>query len=67
MRLNELVKDFSIAMSNEEKAVLSTCKELRLLNSFTERERFVVENLIRKHLVTKVKHNDTILVLKNDL
>jgi hypothetical protein len=67
MRLNELIKDFSIATSNEEKEVLEKCKELKYLNSFTEREKFVIENLIRKHLITKVKHNDTIMVLTNDL
>ena len=63
MRLNELIKDFSIATSNEEKEVLEKCKELKYLNSFTEREKFVIENLIRKHLITKVNHNDTIIVL----
>ena len=67
MRLNELIKDFSIATSNEEKEVLEKCKELKYLNSFTEREKFIIENLIRKHLITKVKHNDTIMVLTNDL
>ena len=67
MRLNELIKDFSIATSNEEKEVLEKCKELKYLNSFTEREKFVIENLIRKHLISKVKHNDTIMVLTNDL
>ena len=67
MKLNELIKDFTIATSNEEKTILSQCKDIKLLASFTEHERFIIEGLIRKHLVTKVKHNGTIMVLANDL
>lgn len=68
MKLNELIQDFTIATSNEEKQVLEKCKDLQLLSSFNERERFIIENLIRKHLVTKVKSKDnTIMVLSNDL
>lgn len=68
MKLNELIQDFTIATSNEEKAVLEKCKDLQLLSSFNERDRFIIENLIRKHLVTKIKSKDnTIMVLSNDL
>jgi hypothetical protein len=67
MKLNELIKDFTIATSNEEKDILLKCKDLKLLSSFTEHERFIIEGLIRKHLVTKVKHKDTIMVLANEI
>ena len=66
MKLNELISDFIIATSNEEKKMLESITGLTPIDSFDERERFIIENLIRKSLVSKVRHDNVIMVLVNE-
>jgi len=66
MKLNELIKSFDIFVTNEEKEVLNKMEGMRPMEAYTERERFVIESLIRKSLVSKVKYHNSYLVLKND-
>ena len=67
MKLNDLVGNFTIAMSNEEKKVLSKIEGIMRLDSFEEREQVIIENLIRKSLVSKVQHKGSTLVMANEL
>lgn len=53
-------------MSNEESEVLEKVQGVRMLNSYTERERFVIENLIRKSLVSKITFKGNIWVTSNE-
>jgi hypothetical protein len=68
MKVSELISNFTIAMSNEEASVLESMKDKPLtpLHSFTQREQFVIETLIRKALVSKVVNNGTVLVMANE-
>lgn len=66
MKLNELILDFNIATSNEEKEVLKSIKGAMPIGSFDEREQFVIENLVRKSLVSKVKQNGYTMVVANE-
>lgn len=66
MKLNDLIENFSIAMSNEEAEVLEKVQGVRMLNSYTERERFVIENLIRKSLVSKITVKGNVWVTSNE-
>tara|TARA_A100001388_G_scaffold177217_1_gene132585 strand:+ start:30 stop:233 length:204 start_codon:yes stop_codon:yes gene_type:complete len=66
MKINELIQDFHIQRSNEEQEVLDKCKELRSFDSFPERERFILENLIRKALVSKIVQGRTVMVMANE-
>jgi hypothetical protein len=66
MKLNELIKSFSIAMSNEEKALLDQMQDVRPLDSFTEREQVIIENLVRKSLVSKIHNKGSTLVMANE-
>lgn len=66
MKLNELILDFKIATSNEEKEVLKSIKGVMPIGSFDEREQFVIENLVRKSLVSKVKQNGYTMVVANE-
>ena len=54
MKINELIKDFEVYTSNEEKRVLEQLTHVRQLSSFSERDQFTIESLIRKSLVIKV-------------
>ncbi len=67
MKLNELLSEFQVQTSNEEDSVLEKCGSLQSIDSFSERDRFVIEGLIRKSLVSKVIQNGTILIVKNDI
>lgn len=66
MKLIDLVQDFSIFLTNEEKVVLEQLEKPALLQSFQEREQVIINNLIRKSVVSKVKHNEHIMVVHND-
>ena len=65
MKLNELITEFKIAVSNEERDVLDSMQGISTLESFHEREQAIIENLIRKSLVSKVVRNNQTLVMKN--
>ena len=64
MKINELVK--SIYMTNEEKNLLETFDQPVPLSLFTERDQTIINNLIRKSIISKVQHNGTIMVIRND-
>jgi len=67
MKLNELITEFKIAMSNEEADILKKIKGVMPLSSFEAREQFIIESLIRKSLVSKVQQNGHILVVANEI
>lgn len=54
MKINELIKNFEVYTSAEEKRMLEQLAYVRPLNSFSERDQFTIEGLIRKSLVIKV-------------
>lgn len=64
MKINELIK--SIYMTNEEKNLLETFDAPVPLSLFTERDRIIINNLIRKSIISKVRHNGTIMVKRNE-
>lgn len=66
MKMNELLTDFYIQTSNEEKFMLEKMQGVRSLAAYTEREQTVIENLIRKSLVSKTIKNGFVYVVKND-
>ena len=49
-----MIKDFEVYTSNEEKRMLEQLTHVRPLSSFSERDQFTIESLIRKSLVIKV-------------
>jgi len=66
MKIDDVLKDFKIFITNEEKEILNKLDGVRPIEAYTERERFIIENLVRKSLVSKVAHNRTYMVTKND-
>jgi hypothetical protein len=66
MKLNELIKDFKIFMTNEEKVELEQLTAPTPLASLTERQQVIINNLIRKSLVSKIQSNNVIMVARND-
>ena len=65
MRIIDIVDE--IFMTNEEKALLETIDSVRPLGSFPEREQTIINNLIRKSIISKVQtQSGTIVVIRND-
>ena len=54
MKINELINEFEIYTSNEERRMLEQLTHVRQLSSFSERDQFTIESLIRKSMVIKV-------------
>jgi hypothetical protein len=54
MKINELISNFTIFTSLEEDSMLERLQSVSYLNSFNERDRFIIEGLIRKSLVIKI-------------
>lgn len=66
MKINELISDFEIYVSNEESALLAKMQSTQPLESFTEREQFIIEGMIRKSIVTKIIKNNQTWVVSNE-
>lgn len=66
MKLNELIRNFEIFTTNQERELLEQIDSPKHLNSFDERDRVTIENLVRKSLVSKVRYNGSIMVIRNE-
>jgi hypothetical protein len=62
MKINELIGDFAIYTTNEEKAFLSKISRPVKMAALTERERVIAETMIRKSLLIKIGHEDPSIV-----
>ena len=66
MKLNELVKGFEIYTTNEEKVLLDKLAKPCYIEFFTEREQIVLDNLVRKSLVSKVNYKGALLLVGHE-
>jgi hypothetical protein len=66
MKLNELIKSFDIFITNEERKLLETFDAPVPLSTFADRERVIINNLIRKSVISKIRHNGTVMVMRNE-
>ena len=62
MKINELIHDFEIWTTNEEKSILKKLKDPVKLSQLSEQEQFKVQAMIRKSLITKIGFNDPSVV-----
>lgn len=66
MKLNDILIDFDIFVSNEEQELLPELIYPRSPIEFTERQQTIIENLIRKNLVTKIVYRGNQYVVTNE-
>jgi|TARA_Y100000385_G_C12926637_1_gene564901 hypothetical protein len=66
MKINELISDFTIFTTNEEKKFIEKINGSVMLDALTEREQFIVDNLVRKAIMCKRRYNGTEMVFLND-
>jgi DNA-directed RNA polymerase subunit H (RpoH/RPB5) len=62
MKINELIQEFEIWTTNEEREILKKLKNPVKLSSLTEHDQFKVQAMIRKSLITKIGHKDPTVV-----
>jgi len=60
MKIKDVIEQFEIFISNEEHEILEKMEDRFLPRTdFNERERYILENLVRKSLIQKIqKQND---------
>tara|TARA_B100001057_G_C22486295_1_gene808434 strand:+ start:487 stop:690 length:204 start_codon:yes stop_codon:yes gene_type:complete len=66
MKISQLIDSFEIYMTNEEEKEFAQLEGMVPLASLTERQQVIINNLIRKSLVSKIRSNKGIMVAKND-
>jgi hypothetical protein len=62
MKINELISDFEIFITNEEKKLFERLKTPIKLANLTDREQCIAETMIRKSLLKKIGFNDPTVV-----
>lgn len=62
MKINDLISDFEIFTTNDEKKLLERLKSPIKLSSLTDREQCIAETMIRKSLLKKIGFNDPTVV-----
>jgi len=62
MKINDLISDFEIWTTNEEREILQKLRRPVKLDRLSEHEQFKIASMIRKSLVTKVGFNDPTVV-----
>lgn len=65
MKINEFVRKIDVWMNQEERNLLESISEPRSVNSFNEREKAIIESLIRKSLLIKVQGKHSSYVYPN--
>ena len=62
MKINELIHDFEIWTTNEEKSLLKKLKDPVKLSQLSEQDQFKVQAMVRKSLITKIGFDDPSVV-----
>jgi len=65
MKLNELTRSMEIWTSNEEQQLLAGITEPMPLAAFDERQKTVIESLVRKNLLITVDGKETTYIYPN--
>lgn len=65
MKINDLLGEFYIFMSNEESKLYDSINESRPYNEFSEREQVLLDSLIRKSLIKRYRKDCEFYVRKN--
>lgn len=66
MKLNDLITEFNIFTSNEEKKLLDMIKQPCYIETLSERQVTVAENLVRKSLLSKIRYKGSTVFVKNE-
>jgi|TARA_B110000444_G_scaffold257751_1_gene296929 hypothetical protein len=63
MKISDLIQ--GTFTTNEEAEMMKKIDEASPIEGFTERQQVIIEQLVRKSLVSKFKMGSTVMVVKN--
>tara|TARA_B100001057_G_scaffold165266_1_gene165806 strand:+ start:6457 stop:6663 length:207 start_codon:yes stop_codon:yes gene_type:complete len=63
MKISDLIQ--STFTTNEEAEMMKKIDKASPIEGFTERQQVIIEQLVRKSLVSKFKMGSTVMVVKN--
>jgi|TARA_B110000971_G_scaffold209537_1_gene235763 hypothetical protein len=63
MKIKDLINNTYI--TNEEATVMKKIDDASPLKGFSERDQFIMNSLIRKNLISKIRNGSTVMVVKN--
>lgn len=66
MKLVELMSSADIFTTNEEQELLDSIDAPCFYESFQPRQQFIIDNLVRKSLISKVRRGTGTVVVKNE-
>ena len=66
MKISNIISEFEIFTSNEEKALLDNITKPCYSETLSERELTIAENLVRKSLLTKVNYRGSVVFVPNE-
>jgi len=67
MKINELLSDFYIFTTNEEKDLLEKIPDYSTsYHNYNEREKTLIDNLIKKSILVKINENDFAFKIKKN-
>lgn len=66
MKLKELLSSKNIFTTNEEQELLNSLDTPCFYESFQPRQQFVIDSLVRKNLISKVRRDSGTVVVKNE-
>lgn len=67
MKISDLLSDFEIFITNEEKALLKKLKNPTKMYHLSDREQCIAETMIRKSLVKKIGFKDPTIVINEKI
>lgn len=65
MKITELDSNLHIALSNEEAELLERIGSVEPLSSFTDRDKVLISQLVRKSCLSKTVVNSSVMVVNN--
>jgi len=68
MKINDILGEFGIFTTGEEQTLLDSLNTaIKNVNDFNPREQVVINNLIKKSLVTKINRQPFTYIKKNEI
>ena len=65
MKLNDLISEFTIYMSNEEQGIFDRLEKVSAPEQFSQREQRIIESMIKKSLISKVNYKGNCYLVRN--
>ena len=66
MIISDVLGPYDIFLSNEEKELVESITEVCSLDSFNEREQYLISNLVGRNILKRKLHQGSYLIKRNE-